>query len=199
MAEVSYRLAAMGALLGLMGAGALLGRRYGRPANDIPRSADGRILATTLALGGLAFWGGLLAWVVWAPALTWSAMGLPAGVRWAGLPLFLAGGGLAMWARFTLGASSTTTAVPAPDAELVTDGPYRRFRHPIYSGGAVMAFGAVVLADSAFLLAVSVVVFGVLDYRTRREERLLLDRYADAYRAHMAGTGRWLPRLRSRG
>ena len=199
MVELSFRLAVLGAVIGLVGAGVLLSRRYGRPANDVPRSADGRLVATGLALGGLFFWGGLLAWAVWPPVLVWSAMGLPAAARWAGLPVFLAGGGLAMWARFTLGSSSTTTAVPAPDAELVTDGPYRWFRHPIYSGGLVMAIGVVALSGSAFLLAVTVVIFAVLAWRTRREERLLLERYGEAYRAHMAGTGRWLPRPRPRG
>lgn len=45
-----------------------------------------------------------------------------------------------------------------------------------------------VLADSAFLLAVGLVLLGVLNYRTPREERLLLERYGGAYRTHMEGT-----------
>lgn len=194
--DFSYRMAFLAALLSIMGAGAVLARRYGRPGNDVPRSADGWPIAATLVAGGLIFWGGLLAWVVWAPALTWSGMGLPAAVRWTGLPLFLAGGALAMWARLTLGKSATYTAVPASESELVTGGPYRWFRHPVYSGGALMLAGAAALSGSALILAVGVVILGVLAYRTRREERLLLERYGDAYRAQMDRTGRWLPRPR---
>lgn len=196
MTDLEYRIATLAALLSVVGAGALLGRRFGRPGNAVPRSADGPVIATILALGGLAFWGGLLAWVAWPPTLTWTAIGLPAAIRWAGLPVFLAGASLAMWARFTLGRSSTMTAVPAPDATLVTRGPYRRLRHPIYSGGAVMVLGAAALSDSAFTLAVGLALLAVLDVRTRREERLLLERYGEAYRRHMERTRRWLPRLR---
>ena len=193
--DFPYRIAFAAAFVALIGASRLLARRYGRPANDVPRSADGRLIAAALALGGLLFWGGLLAWAAWPPALAWSALGLPAAVRWAGLTLFLAGGGLALWARFTLGQSSTATAVPAPDSTLVTDGPYRWFRHPIYTGGAAMVLGATLVTDAGFLLAVGVMAMAVLAYRTRREERLLLERYGDAYRAHMERTGRWLPRF----
>lgn len=196
--DLPYRMAFLAALLSVVAAGKVLSRRYGRPANDVPRSADGWAIAATLVVGGLVFWGGLLAWVAWPPALTWSAMGLPPAVRWAGLPLLLAGAALAMWARFTLGKSSTLTSVPAPDAELVTDGPYRWFRHPIYSGGAVMLAGAAALSDSGLILAIGVLMLGVLGYRTRREERLLLERYGSAYRAHMERTGRWLPRVTNR-
>lgn len=194
MTDLPYRVALLAGFVCMIGAGALLGRRYGRPGNDVPRSADGPVTATTLMVGGVAFWGGLLAWTAWPPVLTWAAIGLPAALRWAGFLALLAGASLAMWARFTLGRSSTVTAVPAPEAMLVTHGPYRWLRHPIYSGGAVMAVGAAALADSAFILVVGLVLLGVLDHRTRREERLLLERYGDAYRRHMDRTGRWLPR-----
>lgn len=196
MSEIPYRVAVFAVFAAVVGVGAALSRRHGRPVTDVPRSADGPVMATALAVGGLALFGGLLAFVVWPPALTWSSVGLPAGVRWAGLPLFAAGAALAMWARFTLGRSSTVTAVPAPDAELVTHGPYRRFRHPIYSAGLLIIPGAAALADSAFILGAGIVLLAVLDVRTRREERLLVERFGDAYRRHMERTGRWLPRLR---
>lgn len=193
-----YRIALAAVVLLVIGAGALLSRRYGRPGGDVPRSADGPVMATALAAGGLAFYGSLLAFIGWPPLLAWSSMGLPPVVRWAGVAPLAAGASLALWARFTLGRSSTVTAVPAPHAELVTRGPYRRFRHPIYSAGLLMIPGAAALTDSAFVLAVGVVMLGVLDVRTRREERLLLERFGDAYRRHMEGTHRWLPRLRAR-
>lgn len=196
MTELAYRLALAAVFLGVVAGGALLSRRYGRPVADVPRSADGPVMAAALAAGGLGYYGGLLAFIVWPPLLAWSAMGLPATVRWAGLILLALGAALALWARFTLGRSSTVTGVPAPGAELVTRGPYRRLRHPIYSAGLLMIPGAAALTDSAFILGVGVVMLVVLDIRTRREERLLLDRFGDAYRRQMDRTHRWLPRLR---
>ena len=195
MTEIEFRVAILAGFGAVIATGAALSRRYGRPGSPVPRSADGRLMATTLAVGGMVLWGGLLAYVAWPPALAWSSMGLSTAARWTGLPLFLAGAGVAMWARFTLGRASTVTSVPAPDSELVTHGPYRVLRHPIYTGGMLMVAGAAALSDSGFILFVGLALLAVLDVRTRREERLLLDRYGDAYARHMARTHRWLPRL----
>jgi protein-S-isoprenylcysteine O-methyltransferase Ste14 len=186
--QIPYRLALAGILLAAIGFGAWLGRRFGRPANAVSRSADGIVVALGLAAGFL----------LWPPLLSWSGMGLPAAARWVGAPLLAGGGALAMWARFTLGRSSTVTAVPAPDAELVTDGPYRWLRHPIYSAGLLILPGGVLLTDSWPLIVAGVVVLVVLDIRTRREERLLLERFGESYRDRMAATRRWLPRIQGR-
>ncbi|MEJ2502661.1 MAG: isoprenylcysteine carboxylmethyltransferase family protein [Gemmatimonadota bacterium] len=189
-----YRLALAAVVAAAVGFGTLLSRRFGRPGNAVSRRSDGLPMALALALGGALFYGGLLAFLAWPPLLGWSAMGLPAAVRWVGLPLLAGGFALALWARFTLGASSTTTAVPAPGAGLVTDGPYRLLRHPIYSAGLLAVPGGALLTDSALVLAAGLGVLGILDVRTRREERLLLDRFGAAYREHMDATRRWLPR-----
>ena len=195
MSELGYRVALLAVLAAGMGTGALLARRLGRPDGGVPRSADGTAMAAILTTGGLTFYGSLLAFVAWPPLLAWSAMGLHPSVRWAGVPMLAGGVALAMWARFTLGRSATVTGVPAPGGELVTRGPYRRLRHPIYSAGLLLVPGAATLTDSAFVLVTGVVLLAALDVRTRREERMLVERFGDAYRRHMARTGRWLPRL----
>jgi protein-S-isoprenylcysteine O-methyltransferase Ste14 len=197
--RLPYRLALAAVILAVIASGALLSRRYGRPFAPVPRGADGPVMATALAAGGLGFYGSLLAFIVWPPLLAWSSTGLPSTLRWAGLALLAGGAALALWARFTLGTSSTVTGVPAPDGELVTRGPYRRLRHPIYSAGLLMVPGAAAVTDSVFVVGIGLVMLVTLDIRTRTEERLLLARFGDDYRRHMDRTHRWLPRLRSGG
>src|SRR6516162_7739227 len=51
-----------------------------------------------------------------------------------GFVIFLSGLGLAVWARRYLGRNWGTPMSQKVDPELVTSGPYRRVRHPIYSG-----------------------------------------------------------------
>lgn len=194
MTQLPYRLALAAVFVAMTLAAAALSRRLGRPGADVPRSADGPVMATAIAIGGIGFYGSLLAFIAWPPLLAWSSIRLPAWARWAGLALLAMGAALALWARFTLGRSSTTTAVPAPDAELVTHGPYRWFRHPIYSAGLLIVPGSAAVTDSWLVLMIGAGMMVVLDVRTRREEALLLDRFGDAYRRQMARTGRWLPR-----
>ncbi|WP_281041231.1 isoprenylcysteine carboxylmethyltransferase family protein, partial [Mesorhizobium sp. M8A.F.Ca.ET.218.01.1.1] len=49
--------------------------------------------------------------------------------------LAVAGMALLVWARQTLGRNWSQTVSAKQDHELVTSGPYRLLRHPMYTGG----------------------------------------------------------------
>jgi protein-S-isoprenylcysteine O-methyltransferase Ste14 len=54
--------------------------------------------------------------------------------RASGIVLLLLGLSLAAWSARTLGAGLTPEPEPPPEAQLIRSGPYRFFRHPIYTG-----------------------------------------------------------------
>src|SRR5215831_7247272 len=58
-----------------------------------------------------------------------------------GLALFAAGLGFAVWARVHIGRNWGTPMTQKDEPELVTDGPYRLVRHPIYSGILLAGLG----------------------------------------------------------
>jgi protein-S-isoprenylcysteine O-methyltransferase Ste14 len=104
----------------------------------------------------------------------------PEGTRVAlnavGAALALAGAALAVWAGRTLGRSLTPFPEPASAGSLVDTGPFRRVRHPIYSGGLLFFAGW-----SLFAGPVALVLTGALGIlwamKARVEERLLTARY----------------------
>lgn len=57
---------------------------------------------------------------------------LPMSQRIFGLALLLAGGGLRIWARRTVGRTWSLMLIYVPDIPRVKTGPYRYFRHPEY-------------------------------------------------------------------
>lgn len=195
--DLTYRLVLLALLAAGFAAAAILVGRVERREGAVPRSADGPVMSVAIAVAGISFYGGLLLYIVYPPLLGWAATNVPPAWRWAGAALFAAGASLAVWARHTLGESSTVTAVPRDDAELVTRGPYRRVRHPIYAAGLLIIPGATLLTANLFVLGAGAAVMAVLMIRTRREEALLLEKHGDAYRDYMARTGRLLPRLRA--
>jgi len=60
-----------------------------------------------------------------------------------------------------------------------------------------MMFSATLLTANGAIGAASALVLVLLAIRTPKEERMLLERFGDAYRQYMATTGRFFPRLRS--
>src|SRR5438034_9013681 len=71
-----------------------------------------------------------------------------------GLVLFALGLGFAVWARVHIGRNWGTPMTQKDEPELVTSGPYRHVRHPIYSGILVAGIGTAVALSWMWLVAV---------------------------------------------
>ena len=71
-------------------------------------------------------------------------------------------------------------------------------RHPIYLGEILLYLGLLFLSISLAALVVWVIAVLFLHFISRHEEKLLLEKYGDAYRQYMDEVPMWLPRLRKR-
>src|SRR3954451_13488281 len=112
----------------------------------------------------------------------------------AGLLLFAVGLGFAIWARVHLGRNWGSPMTEKDDPELVTSGPYRLVRHPIYSGILIARAGTAVGLNWQWLIAVALTApyFG---YSATLEERYLTKRFPDAYSTYKRSTKMLVPFL----
>ena len=96
----------------------------------------------------------------------------PAGFALAivGVALAIVGGLEMLWGGRTLGRA--LTPYPSPRGSHLERGPYRFVRHPMYSGGIVLAVG-IALASSPVALAPALTLVPFLIVKARYEERLL--------------------------
>lgn len=109
-----------------------------------------------------------------------------------GFILLLIGLLLAVWARVYLGKNWGMPMTQKEDPELVTDGPYKYIRHPIYSGILLGGVGTA-LASSLFWLLIPI-VFGVyFIYSAIFEERLMMQQFPKVYPAYKRRTKMLIP------
>lgn len=109
-----------------------------------------------------------------------------------GLALLAAGLGFAVWARLCLGRNWGTPMTQKDDPELVTSGPYRYVRHPIYSGILVAGIGTAVALSWVWIVAVGFAgVYFV--YSATVEERFMAHKFPDAYPVYKRATKMLLP------
>jgi protein-S-isoprenylcysteine O-methyltransferase Ste14 len=103
--------------------------------------------------------------------------------------LMLAGTALAFWSAWYLGTSFSLL----PQARrLVTTGPYRFVRHPIYLGGLLITLGEIWLRWSPMVLALNLVFVAAQVVRLRYEEEILARAFPE-YRAYQARTSALIP------
>jgi protein-S-isoprenylcysteine O-methyltransferase Ste14 len=112
--------------------------------------------------------------------------------RAAGVTLVAAAIALFAWAAITLRRHKTTILPDKAADRLVTDGPFRFRRNPIYLAQVLFLVGLAVIAQNLWFLFAAF-VFGLLVtwLAVLPEERHLEARFGDAYRAYKAITRRW--------
>ena len=109
-----------------------------------------------------------------------------------GTVLFFAGLGLAVWARLHLGRNWGMPMTTKDEPELVTSGPYRLVRHPIYSG-VLLAMLGTALATSLYALVAFLALSAYFIYCALVEERLMSREFPNAYPSYRARTKMLVP------
>ncbi len=172
-------------------------RRRARLAGDvIERRREGAVVMAGRAAVGLPLWLGVVAYVVNPGWLGWSALSSPSWLRWMGAALATLAVPGVFWTLRALGTNVSETVLTKSTQKLVTVGPYRWVRHPLYTMGLALFLGVGLMSDSGFILAFAILaVVAVRLIVIPLEERELVARFGDEYWTYMRDTGRLFPRL----
>jgi protein-S-isoprenylcysteine O-methyltransferase Ste14 len=127
--------------------------------------------------------------------MAWSKIGLPDWVRWLGVGIGIVCTIMIYWLFSSIGSGITPTSATRKQHKLVTRGPYRWVRHPLYTVGSSMFISFGMMADNWFIAALGVLAFIAMAIRTPKEEANLIEKFGDEYREYMKHTGRYLPKL----
>jgi protein-S-isoprenylcysteine O-methyltransferase Ste14 len=147
------------------------------------------VLPPVFFAAGLAA-GFLLKWLVPVRLVPPSLEG---PVCFAGAGASLLGLAFGGWAFVTFVIARTTPHPNHPVSALVTGGPYRVSRNPMYVGASIGVGGIALVANTPWVLATLPPVWLALRrFAIDREEAYLTRRFGDEYRAFLARTRRWL-------
>ncbi len=192
-----FRWLILAVLLSAVSVSAYHRARARRSGETIARRREGPLFVTVRGLMALTLFGAIVLHVVRPEWMRWASLEVPAGVRWVGVALGLLTVPLVHWVLRTLGPNVSETVLTKERHELVTSGPYRWVRHPLYSTGLALFVALGVMAGSWLVLLASVIAALLLRWLViPREEQALLARFGDRYREYRQTTGRLLPRMR---
>lgn len=196
MDEILFRISAAIVLFG----SSAISIYYRRKANldtgeTVSTKEENKIVFLTIRFAALAAFIGMLTYIIEPSKMSWSKIGSPETMRWIGIGIGLICVWLCYWVFSSIGKGISTTVAIRHEAKLITSGPYRWVRHPLYIVG-LGTFGSIgIIADSWFITGLIFVVFVMLIIRTQDEEEHLIAKFGDEYREYMKRTGRFLPKL----
>lgn len=132
----------------------------------------------------------------WALNFNWPlSLGLKTlSVRLAlALPLFLLALLIGLWAFYTFWQSRTSPMPFRTPTAMLTSGPFRLSRNPLYVAAVVCLTAFSPLLDSAWVLVtVPALVFALNHFIIRGEEARLRQIFGDQYNAYAGRVRRWL-------
>ena len=156
---------------------------------------EGLAMILALRIGGLVLWLSMLGYLIYPPLLAWSKVGLPEWTRWLGVGLGIICVLLIYWMFSNIGSGITPTVATRSEHKLVTKGPYRWIRHPLYTFGTIFFLSFALMADSWFIAVMAVLAILLLSIRLPTEKALLIEKFGDEYREYMKRTGRYIPKI----
>jgi protein-S-isoprenylcysteine O-methyltransferase Ste14 len=159
------------------------------------RTSEGRKLVVVLRLLGLLVILPLLGYLINPVWVSWAQFELPDAVRWAAALIAIAAIPVFYWIFASIGVNISPTQATRQNHKLVTHGPYRWVRHPLYSVGFVVAVALTLLTALWWLAAGMILPLLILLWRTSKEEAWLIETFGDEYRDYMKRTGRFFPKL----
>ena len=118
----------------------------------------------------------------------------PMWIEMIGVVLSIAAVAFAIWARLALGKNWSGAVITLKkDHQLITSGPYRFVRHPIYTGYFLATLGtALTIGTVASYLATLMILIGFL-IRMNKEEKLMTMQFPTEYPAYKKRSKKLIP------
>lgn len=196
MNETIFRILAAILLFAGVGISSYYRRKADRDTGEkISRRVDGSVMMTVIKVAGMFLWFSPLIYLLNPRWMDWSKMGLPESLRWVGVLLGVLCVAGIYWLFSSIGTGITPTSATREQHRLVTHGPYRWVRHPLYTIGSSLFIAFGMMADNWFIAVLGILAFIAMAVRTPKEEANLIEKFGDEYREYMKRTGRFFPKF----
>ena len=158
----------------------------------VVKDCKGRLEVALLIVAMLGFLVPLI-WIA-SPLFAFADYPLRPGALVAGIVCFVLGLWLFQRSHADLGEFWSITLQVRERHRLVTEGVYRRIRHPMYASLFLFSIGQLLVLPNWVAGPAYLVAFGLLyALRVRAEERMMLDTFGADYAAYMERTRRLVP------
>lgn len=143
--------------------------------------SSSRWLQTVISAAGLLL---LFSQHVRFGILGWRLIPSSAAAGWMGAGIAVAGCLLALWARVTLGRNWSGDVTLKQDHALITSGPYRWARHPIYTGFLLMVLGTAIVSGFVASFTGLALIFIAIWMKFCVEESFMQQQFGQQYVAY---------------
>jgi protein-S-isoprenylcysteine O-methyltransferase Ste14 len=172
-------------------------RKRARDAGEVIERQEEGLTALLFRMGfALPLLAAILLYIFYPRAIGWSQIQLPVWLRALGAGVGIICVPIILWVFRSIGRNISETVLTKSEHELVTQGPYRWVRHPLYATSLLLLLSLSLVAESWFIFGYSVI--GLIVFRfvvIPAEEAHLIASFGAAYQNYKSRTGALFPKL----
>jgi protein-S-isoprenylcysteine O-methyltransferase Ste14 len=167
-----------------------------KPDDATLKKRNEGIISKIASLLGLLGFVSMIGYVINPAWLAWASLSFPVWVRGVGIAVAVLGFTLLQWAQVTLANSWSDTPRMMKEQTLITNGPYRFIRHPIYTA-FILILSSTLFISSNWLIGLCWAGMTILEVvsRINFEESLMIEYFGEQYQEYMKQTGKLFPKL----
>jgi protein-S-isoprenylcysteine O-methyltransferase Ste14 len=144
----------------------------------------------------LSYFGAVILYLLNLPWFAWTQIpAYPEFIRWVGVALTLSSVPLLWWIHKTLDRQYSACLQIKESHTLITEGPYSRVRHPMYTVLTMFSFGVSLLTANLLTIGFALLVIVPFPFVAKKEEQMMIETFGEEYGEYMKRTGRFFPRI----
>jgi protein-S-isoprenylcysteine O-methyltransferase Ste14 len=172
-----------------------------KPMRELTKKSVEHESRLSLAIGilaGISFVAAFVLYLYYPFLFPWLQLPFPDWLRWIGVILGFISLVAFWWVHSTLGREFSKMLTIQDSHSLITNGPYHRIRHPMYTSLLVYFFTWILISANLLFFIVWILMSLFLVARIPQEEAMLIDQFGDEYKEYQTQTGRLFPLLRKK-
>ncbi len=164
----------------------------------IHRNREGLLILLARVLLGSTVLFFLLSYPFYPDFVDWSFLTVPSWIRWIGILAAMVCPFLSFWLFKNIGLNISETVLTKQNHQLVTSGPYKYIRHPLYLTGILLIFSLGTISENWVLLFLAPLTFLIFRFIViPKEEEKLMERFGQHYVDYRKTTGALFPKFQS--
>lgn len=138
----------------------------------------------------------LLVYIIKPGWMQWASLPFPLWLRWLGFTFGALGAILLIWSHISLDDNFFGGVKIRAGHTMITRGPYRWVRHPMYTAFVILGL-AFILLPANWMTGAAWLAGSLLTIMTRlkREENMMIEQFGNEYREYIKKTSRFFPGL----
>ncbi|MFW9834295.1 MAG: isoprenylcysteine carboxylmethyltransferase family protein [Candidatus Thorarchaeota archaeon] len=141
---------------------------------------------------------GLILYLLAPPWWTWTHLPVGEWLQWLGIVIAIPPIFYLVWVHRHLDTQWSIALELQGDHKLITSGPYKQIRHPMYLGTFIYTLGLMLISLDLLVMIFFGYSIWVNYRRIPEEEQMMIDEFGDEYREYMKHSGRLLPPFRQK-